>query len=115
MVEIQEEALATVEEAEAEDVIPLEAEHREDHDAREEGKEVGVGPAVVDEELCAERAVAIHMLDVGRERGISVVEDIVVESGGGAAEVDSFVDGSGFELGQGGKVTAEEAERWVGV
>ena len=115
MVEVEEEAFAAIEEAEAEDVIPLEAEHREDDDACEESEEVGAGAALVDEELRAERAVAIHMLDVGRERGVGVVEDVTVEGGGGAGEADGLVDGAVFELGRGGKSAAEEAELGVGV
>ena len=115
MVEVQEQTLAAVEEAEAEEVVPLEAEQRDDDDAGEEGEGVGAGAALADEELRTEGAVAVHVLDVGGERGVGVVEDVGVEGGGGAGEADGFVDGAGFELGRGGQVAAEEAELGIGV
>ena len=115
MVEVQEETLAAVKEAEAEEVVPLEAEQRGDDDAREKGEGVGAGAAFVDEQLGAEGAVAIHVLDVGGERGVGVVEEVAVEGGGGAGETDGLVDGASFELGWDGKVAAEEAELGVGV
>ena len=115
MVEVQEKALAAVEEAEAEEVVPLEAEQRDDDDAGEEGEDVGAGAALVDEQLRAEGAVAVHVLDVGGERGVGVVEEVAVEGGGGAGEADGLVDGAGFELRRDGQVAAEEAELGVGV
>jgi len=115
VVEVQKQAFAAVEEAKAKEIIPLEANEREDDDAREEGEDIGAGAAVVDKELGPQRAVAVHVLDVGRERWIGVVKDVTIESGRGAAEADGLMDRTGFELGGGGKVAAEEAELGVGV
>lgn len=55
------------------------------------------------------------MLDVGGERGVGVVDEVEAERGGGAAEADGLVDGTGFELRWDGEVAAEEAEFGVGV
>ena len=98
MVEVQEKAFAAVEEAQSDDVVPLEAEEREDNDACEEGEDVGAGASFFDKDLRAERTIAIHVLDVRGERWIGVVEDVVIEGGGGASEADGFVHGTRLEL-----------------
>ena len=52
------------------------------------------------------------MLDVGGERGVGVVDEIVLERRRGSGEGDDFVDGAVFEL---RGAAAEEAEFGVGV
>jgi hypothetical protein len=115
VIKIQQKAFAAVEEAQADDVIPLEAEEWKDHDAQEKREEVRARAALVDEDLSAERAVSIHVLNVGRERWVGVVEDIGIEGGGGAGEADALVYGTGFELWRDGEAAAEEAEFGVWV
>ncbi len=55
------------------------------------------GAALFAEELCAEIAVAVHVRDVGGERGVGVVDEVAVECGRGACEVDDLMDGAGCE------------------
>lgn len=98
MVEVQKKAFAAVQKAQADEVVPLEAEERENDDAREEREDIGARVSFFDKDLRAERTVAIHVLDVRRERWIGVVEDVEVERSGGASEADGLVYGAGIEL-----------------
>lgn len=115
---MEEEALAAVEEAEAEEVVSEEGEDGEDEDVVEEGETGVAGVALVDDELCAEGAVAVEAFDVALEGGVGVVDDVVFEGLGDAVECDGLVDGAVGEAGgrsEVGGVAAEEAEVGVGI
>ena len=119
VVEVQQEAFAAVEEAEAEDVVPEEGEGggRRGRSSRRRATERLVR-ALGDEEVGAEGAVAVHVLEVALEVGVGVVDDVVVEGLELAVEGDGLVDGTLGEAGGGGEVggvAAEEAELGVGV
>jgi len=73
---VKEETFATVEKAEAEDVVPEEGKHGDEQDINVEAHETGAGLAGGDEELGAEGAVAVHVLEVALE-GIIVLGKVV--------------------------------------
>ena len=79
MVEVEEESLTAVEEAEAEDVVVDEGEGGDDHDVVDEGEGGAAGLALGDDDLGAESAVAVHVLDVAFDGGVGVVDEVGVE------------------------------------
>ena len=94
---MQQQPLAAVEEAEPEDIVPHKGELRDEEDIADERGQRAADLAGGDQQLAAERAVAVHVLDVGFQRRIGVVDDVVVERGGFAVEGDGLVDGPIFE------------------
>jgi len=115
---VEQQALATIEEAETEDVVPEKSQGRDDNDVAAEGQPVAAYSSSGDEELCAKGAVTVHVLDVGFEGGIGVVDEVGVEETNGASALDGLVDGSLAEADwgwQGGIAATEEAKLRVGI
>src|SRR5437588_4509371 len=71
MVEVQQQAFATVEEAEPEKIVIDESKER----AQDDVDETEANFAFSDEHLGAERGIAVHVLDVIGERGVGVMEN----------------------------------------
>jgi hypothetical protein len=116
VIEVEQEAFATVEEAEAEEIVSEEGEGGADYDVVKEGQAGAASVAFVDDGLRAEGAVAVEAFDVTLDGGVGVVDDVVVEGFGDAVEGDGLVDGAVSEAGGGGEVggvATEEAQ--VGV
>ena len=70
------------------------------------------------QQLAAQRAVAIHVLDVGFKRGIRVVDQVVVQRRGVSVEGDRLMNRTIFKLWRRGKVggcAPEEAQLRVRV
>ena len=116
VIEVEQEALAAVEEAEAEDVVPEEGEGGDEEDVPVEREQIAAGALLGDQEAGAEGAVAVHVLEVALEGGVGVVDEVVIESFSASLEGDGFVYGTFGESGGGGEVgeiTTEEAELGV--
>src|ERR1022692_1765616 len=75
MVEVQEQALAAVEKAEAEEVVIDERRKRPQDDMDEAEAAVALG----NRQLRAQRRITVHVAEVESERGIGVVNERVVE------------------------------------
>jgi len=99
---VEEQALAAIEEAETEEVVPKEGEHGDYDDVGAEGQPVAADSSFGDEKLCAEGAVAVHVIDVGFECGVAVVNELAFEGADGAAALDGLVDGALAEADGGG-------------
>ena len=94
MVEMQEQAFAAIEEAEAEDVVVNEGGNRSEYDIQD--AEAGV--AFGDGHLGAQRGLAVHVVEVVGEGGVGVVEEGAVElAGDSCGEPGVFVDEAVFE------------------
>ena len=76
---MQQKALPSVEEAEAEDKIPEKSEGWEDEDVVVEAPPGPAGLSFLDDDLGAEGAVAVHVLDVTLNGGVGVVDEIVLK------------------------------------
>ena len=115
---MEQEALAAIEEAEAEDVVVEEGEGWDEENVVVEGEDGAAGFAFGDDDLGAERAVAVHVLDVAFDGGVGVVDEVGVEGLERAFEGNGLVDGAIGETGgrsKVGGVTAEEAELGIRV
>lgn len=110
---MEEEAFAAIKEAEADEVVVEEVGGGSEEGVEKEGGEVGAPAALGGQELGAKIAVAVHVLQVGGERGVGVVEEVVPEGGGGAGGGDGLVDGAVGEGEVGG--ATKEAEFGIGV
>ena len=118
MVEVQQQAFATVEKSEPEDVVPQERELRNDEDIADESRPGAAHLTRGNQQGAAERAVPVHVLDVGFQRRVGVVDQVVIERGAHAVEGDGLVDGAILELRRRGEVgggAAEEAQFRIGI
>jgi hypothetical protein len=113
VIEMQEEAFATVEKAEAKEIVSEEGECREKENVIAKSKGRAARVSFVDDDLGTKGAIAIEALDVTFESGIGVVDDIRVEGFDVAAYGDGLVDRTIGEAGgwsEVGSVATEEAE-----
>jgi hypothetical protein len=69
VVEVQQEAFAAIEEAEAQEIVSEEGEDGADQDVVKESEAGGAGVAFVDDGLRAEGAVAVEALNVALDGG----------------------------------------------
>jgi hypothetical protein len=102
VIEVQQEAFAAVEEAEAEEVVPEEGEDGDEEDVPVEGEDGAADAVFGDEDLCAEGGVAVHVLEVTLEVGIGMVNEVVAEGVELALEGNGLVDGAFGEACGGG-------------
>ncbi len=115
---MEQEALAAIEKAKAKEVVPDEGGEGDHEGVVGEGNDGAAGFAFGDEEFRTEGAVAVHVLEVALEGGVSVVDEVGVECLQIAGEGDGLVDGPVGKAGRWGEVcgvTAEEAELGVGI
>ena len=92
---MQQQAFAAVEEASAQDVVVEKRQARADHDIEEaesNGTIAGHG------HLRAQRRVTIHVLQVAFERGISVMQKMILQLRRWTAYLDVFVYEAIFEF-----------------
>src|ERR1035438_9018438 len=118
VVEVQQQAFATVEKSEPEDVVPQERELRNDEDIADESRPGAAHLTRGNQQGAAERAVPVHVLDVGFQRRVGVVDQIVIERGAHAVEGDGLVNRPVLEAGWVGKVgggAAKQAQFGVGI
>ena len=118
VIEVEQEAFAAVEEAEAEEIVSEEGESGADYHVVKEGEAGAAGVSFVDDGLRAEGAVAVEAFDVALYGGVGVVDDVMLESFGDAVQGNGLVNGAVGEAGgrsEVGGVAAEEAEVRVGV
>src|SRR5271167_916543 len=94
VVEVQQQAFAAVEEAAAQNVVVEKRQAWADDDIHQAETALTLG----DRHLCSQRRVAVHVVEVAIERGIGVVQKMVLQSCGGAVQANVFVDQPILEL-----------------
>ena len=82
MVEVQQKAFATVEEAETDDVVVGERCYRIEDYIPDEGNRAATGLALFDSELRHLVAIAIHVLEVEWQRRIRVMQQVAINATG---------------------------------
>jgi hypothetical protein len=118
VIDVEEEALAAIEEAEAKDVVPDKGEGGYDEDVVVEAEPGAAGLSFGDDDLSAQGAIAIHVLDVALNGGVGVVDEIGVKGLEVAVEGNGLMNGTIGEAGwrsEVGGVAAEEAELGIRV
>src|SRR5450631_3043731 len=109
MVEVQQQALAPVEETEAEKVVVGKRRQRMQDDV--DHAEPHSASALGHDHLRAQRRVAVHVLDVVGERGVGVVKERSgLNSSGETLDVNVFMDCAILEL---AAPATEEAQLWI--
>ena len=111
VVQVQQQPLATVQKSEPEDIVPHECELRNEENIADKRRPGAADLAGGDQQLAAQRAVPVHVLDVGFQRRIGVVDQVVVQRGGLAVERDRLVDRPILELRRRRKVRRGAAEQ----
>ena len=96
MVEMQEQAFAAIQKAEPKEVVVDESGDRT-HDDVEHAEAARAGR--FRGHLCAQRRVAVHVVNVVGEGGIGMVDESVFELTGLALQPDVFMDQAVFEAG----------------
>lgn len=113
VVEVEEEAFASVEEAEAEDIVIDEGGCGVEDDVPDEGDGGAADFAFGGDELADLGAVAVHVLEVEVQGGVSVVEHVSTEGAALAFELRSAVRADAFA--EPGRAATEETQLVVGV
>src|ERR1035437_26539 len=107
MVQVQQQSLTPVEEAETENIVVGECKQRSQDDVDESE----MGGAFGHNHLRAQRRVAVDVLDVVGERGVGVVEErAVLNSSGKPLDVNVFMDRATLET---AASATEEAQLWI--
>src|SRR6266702_7467325 len=115
---MEQQTFAAIEEAQAEKISPHKRKLGNHEHVADKCRPRAADLACSDEQRAAERAVTVHMLDVGFERRIGVMDQVVIERGCMAVERDGLVNGPVLELRSGRKVrggSAKESQLRIGI
>lgn len=103
MVKVQQQAFPAIEESEPKKIVVDEREPRPDHDIREAEPAM----ALFDRNLSAHRGITVHVVDVGAQRGIGLMDKCVVQTTCRPIDLDGGMRAMLLKL---SSATADEAQ-----
>src|SRR6185437_3145656 len=104
VIEVQKQTLSAIEKAKPEEVVPDKGKQRDEEDVPVESEPGAACLSFVDHDLRAQSAVPVHVVDVAFDRGVGMVDQVVMKCLEVALEGDGLVDGPLRKPGSGGEV-----------